>query len=84
MSYDNAKACAVVETTDVSPNLIDVDHQNPREIQNIYDSNSKQPKLPIVDVPSTFLDTDGKCFIYLFWISYQLEKQYEFSGPKTC
>ena len=37
------------------------------EIQNIYDSNSKQPKLPIVDVPSTFLDTDGKCFIYSFF-----------------
>ena len=70
MSYDNAKACAVVETTDVSPNLIDVDHQNPREIQNIYDSNSKQPKLPIVDVPSTFLDTDGKWihfYIMEFW-----------------
>ena len=42
MSYDNAKACAVVETADVSPNLIDVD-QKTREIQperkNLYGSD---------------------------------------------
>jgi hypothetical protein len=32
MSYDNAKACAVVETTDVGQNIINVD-QKPHQIQ---------------------------------------------------
>ena len=72
MSYDNAKACAVVETTDVIPNLIDVDQKN-RQIptenarnKNIYDSNSKQMNLPglSIDSPYHSEDSAGK-FLYI-------------------
>ena len=74
MSYDNAKACAVVETTDVSPNLIDVDQKN-RQIptenarnKNIYDSNSKQMNLPglSIDSPYHSEDSAGK-FSYMYY-----------------
>ena len=74
MSYDNAKACAVVETTDVSPNLIDVDQKN-RQIptenarnKNIYDSNSKQMNLPglSIDSPYHSEDSAGK-FLYMYY-----------------
>ena len=74
MSYDNAKACAVVETTDVSPNLIDVDQKN-RQIptenarnKNLYDSNSKQMNLPglSIDSPYHSEDSAGK-FLYIYY-----------------
>ena len=65
VSYDNAKACAVVETTDVSPNLIDVDQKN-RQIptenarnKNIYDSNSKQINLPGLSIDSPYHSEDS-------------------------
>ena len=65
VSYDNAKACAVVETTDVSPNLIDVDQKN-RQIptenarnKNIYDSNSKQMNLPGLSIDSPYHSEDS-------------------------
>ena len=48
MSYDNAKACAVVETTDnVNQNLINVDDQTAKsfEIQpEIYDDHRNAPE----------------------------------------
>ena len=65
VSYDNAKACAVVETTDVSPNLIDVDQKN-RQIptenarnKNLYDSNSKQINLPGLSIDSPYHSEDS-------------------------
>ena len=38
MSYDNAKACAVVETTDLSQNMINVDTKS-NEIQTDNNNN---------------------------------------------
>ena len=78
VSYDNAKACAVVETTDVSPNLIDVDQKN-RQIptenarnKNLYDSNSKQINLPglSIDSPYHSEDSAGK-FNRLYFFDYR-------------
>ena len=85
MSYDNAKACAVVETTDVSPNLIDVDQKN-RQIptenarnKNLYDSNSKQMNLPglSIDSPYHSEDSAGK-FSYNVLLFLQLVNFEEF------
>jgi hypothetical protein len=81
VSYDNAKACAVVETTDVSPNLIDVDQKN-RQIptenarnKNLYDSNSKQMNLPglSIDSPYHSEDSAGK-FSYMYYFFFTAGK----------
>ena len=89
VSYDNAKACAVVETTDVSPNLIDVDQKN-RQIptenarnKNIYDSNSKQINLPglSIDSPYHSEDSAGKFNRLFFLLQVLKSKKFEFIHP---
>ena len=89
MSYDNAKACAVVETTDVSPNLIDVDQKN-RQIptenarnKNLYDSNTKQINLPglSIDSPYHSEDSAGKFNRLFFLLQVLKSKKFEFIHP---
>ena len=47
MSYDNAKACAVVETSDVSQNMINVDQKvteiQPENYNTIGEANLQPP-----------------------------------------
>lgn len=54
MSYDNAKACAVVETSDVSQNMINVDQKvteiQPENYNTIGEANLQPPGKRFFDV----------------------------------